>query len=460
MWEKVLHPFAVGMAWLWVKIHEGLSLIGLGSGSGIGWVLSIVVLTLLVRVLILPLFLRQIKSTRGMQAVQPELQKIQAKYKGKKDTVSRQKMAEETQALYKKHGTSPFSSCMPLLVQMPFLFALYRAIFAIKPLMNGTYTIGGEHYDALGPITRDVALEIDSSSVLGVPLSHTLTDTLKAGAGALEIIAFVVMIVLMVGMQFLSIRLSMTKNMPPQADPNNPMVRSQKMMMYVMPAMFIFTGIAFQMGLLVYMVTTTAWSWGQQIWTIKYMPTPGAPAYKELVAKRQKAYREWAKPLFLDYDRERAAVADSPEALEELNTRTLTEVERKAKGQRVASDFPEAMGPGERVTVYRNLSSQEWTVLPDEMWMRGVRRATEKSQVQRAQNAAREQPRRLSREQRRQQALREEEDARQAERREARRSAQARPGANLSAEEIERRRQERRQARRSQGKKKPQAPSE
>ncbi|WP_312347465.1 membrane protein insertase YidC [Actinomyces sp.] len=454
MWEKVLHPFAVAIAWLWVKIHDVLSLV-VGSGSGIGWVLSIVVLTLIVRLLILPLFLKQIKSTRGMQAVQPELQKIQAKYKGKTDTVSRQKMAEETQALYKKHGTSPFASCLPLLVQMPILFALYRAIFAIKPLMEGTYTIGGTPYESLGPITKAVATEIDGSTVLGVPLSHTIRD----GDGGLGLFAFVIMIILMVVMQFLSIRLSMTRNMPPQTDPNNPMVRSQKMMMYLMPAMFIFTGLAFQMGLLVYMVTTTAWSWGQSVWTVKVMPTPGAPAYKELVAKRQRAYREWAKPFFMDYDRERASVADSPEALEELNVRTLAEVQGKAKGQKVASDFPEAMGPGERVTVYRNLANQEWTVLPDEMWMRGVKRATEKAQIQRSHQATREQPRKLSREQRRQQALREQEEARQAERREARKHG-AKPASNLTPEEIERRRQERRQARRNQGRKKPNSSQE
>lgn len=449
MWEKVLHPFAVAIAWLWVKIHDVLSLV-VGSGSGIGWVLSIVVLTLFVRVLILPLFLKQIKSARGMQAVQPELQKIQAKYKGKTDTVSRQRMAEETQALYKKHGTSPFASCLPLLVQMPILFALYRAIFAIKPLMQGTYSIGGTHYDALGPITKAVATEIDGSTVLGVPLSHTIRD----GDGGLGLFAFVVMIVLMVVMQFLSIRLSMTKNMPPQADPNNPMVRSQKMMMYLMPAMFIFTGLAFQMGLLVYMVTTTAWSWGQQVWTIKFMPTPGAPAYKELVSKRERAYKEWAKPFFSDYDRERSELEGSPEQVDELNEGTLAEAQRRAKGQKVASDFPEVMGTGEKVSVYRNLANQEWTVLPDEMWMRGVKRATEKTQAQRAQQAGREQPRRLSREQRRQQALREEEEARQAERREARKAG-SKPASNLTLEEIERRRQERRQARRKQGKKKP-----
>ncbi len=449
MWEKVLHPFAVAIAWVWVKIHDLLVLVGMPAGSGVAWVLSIVLLTIVVRLLIIPLFLRQVRSSRGMQAVQPEMLKIQAKYKGKTDTVSRQKMAEETQALYKKYGTSPFASCLPLLVQMPVLFALYRAIFAIKPLVEGTYTIGGTPYSALGPIDQAMAKQIDDSTVLGVRLSHTI----GSGDGTLGLIAFIVMIVVMVVLQFLSIRMSMTKNMPPQSDPNNPMVRSQKMMMYMMPAMFIFSGLFFQMGLLVYMVTTTLWSWGQQLWTIKVMPTPGSPAYFELVGKREEKYKEWAKPFFADYDSERAQLASNEDAVADLDSRTLEAVQKMAKPQRVASDFPESMGEADRVAIYRNLASQEWTTLPDEQWMRGVKRATEKANDRKAQASTREQPRRMTKEQRRRAAEREAEEQREAEERSQRRARQQ-SGPSLTPEEIERRRQQRQSERRQQARKK------
>lgn len=449
MWEKVLHPFAVAIAWVWVKIHDLLVLVGLPSGSGVAWVLSIVLLTIVVRLLIIPLFLRQVRSSRGMQAVQPEMLKIQAKYKGKTDTVSRQKMAEETQALYKKYGTSPFASCLPLLVQMPVLFALYRAIFAIKPLTAGTYTIGGNHLAALGPIDQAMAKQIDDSTVLGVRLSHTIAS----GDGTVGIVAFVVMIIFMVVMQFLSIRMSMLKNMPPQSDPNNPMVRSQKMMMYMMPAMFIFSGLFFQMGLLVYMVTTTLWSWGQQLWTLKVMPTPGSPAYFELVGKREEKYKEWAKPFFADYDSERQALSENEDAVADLNSRTLDAAQKMAKPQRVAADFPESMSDGDKVTIYRNLASQEWTTLPDEQWMRGVKRATEKANDRKAQATTREQPKRMTKDQRRRVAEREAEEERAAQRR-AERKAKDDATPALTPEEIERRRQERRAARRTQTKKK------
>ena len=103
MFDLILHPFAWALAWLWVWIHDFLVLLGMSSGSGMAWVLSIVLLTILVRIAIIPLFLKQIRSSRAMQAIQPEMRKIQEKYKGKKDQVSRQKMMEETQALQRKH---------------------------------------------------------------------------------------------------------------------------------------------------------------------------------------------------------------------------------------------------------------------------------------------------------------------------------------------------------------------
>ena len=99
MFDLILHPFAWALAWLWVWIHDFLVLLGMSSGSGMAWVLSIVLLTILVRIAIIPLFLKQIRSSRARPAIQPEMRKIQETYKGKKDQVSRQKMMEETQAL-------------------------------------------------------------------------------------------------------------------------------------------------------------------------------------------------------------------------------------------------------------------------------------------------------------------------------------------------------------------------
>ena len=444
MFDAILHPFAWAISYVWVWIHDLLVLLGMSSGSGMAWVLSIVLLTILVRIAIIPLFLKQIRSSRAMQAIQPEMRKIQEKYKGKKDQVSRQKMMEETQALQRKHKVSPFASCLPMLVQMPVLFGMYRAIIAVSSISAGTYTYRGESTDHLGPLTASVSEEIVNSTVFGVPLSHTLRESF----GQPSVVAvFVAAIVLMVGLQFFSMRLSFSRNMPDMGD--NPMAQSQRSMMYVMPLMFIFSGAFFQMGVVIYTVTASFWALGQSLWTIKVMPTPGSPAYAELLSSRESAYQEWAKPFFQNYDRERAALGTpgTDPRVSELNERTLAEVRAKAKKQRVASDFPASMTPGEIITVYRNLASQKWTTLPDEQWMRSLTHAVEQRVAKQEASAQRSELQKKQRERRA--------NERQATKASSQKTNGNQDGANgaLSAEEIERRRVERRKARRRSSKK-------
>ena len=444
MFDAILHPFAWAISYVWVWIHDLLVLLGMSSGSGMAWVLSIVLLTILVRIAIIPLFLKQIRSSRAMQAIQPEMRKIQEKYKGKKDQVSRQKMMEETQALQRKHKVSPFASCLPMLVQMPVLFGMYRAIIAVSSISAGTYTYRGDSTDHLGPLTASVSEEIVNSTVFGVPLSHTLRESF----GQPSVVAvFVAAIVLMVGLQFFSMRLSFSRNMPDMGD--NPMAQSQRSMMYVMPLMFIFSGAFFQMGVVIYTVTASFWALGQSLWTIKVMPTPGSPAYAELLSSRESAYQEWAKPFFQNYDRERAALGTpgTDPRVSELNERTLAEVRAKAKKQRVASDFPASMTPGEIITVYRNLASQKWTTLPDEQWMRSLTHAVEQRVAKQEASAQRSELQKKQRERRA--------NERQATKASSQKTNGNQDGANgaLSAEEIERRRVERRKARRRSSKK-------
>ena len=440
--DGILHPIIVAFAWIWVFLHKGLTLIGIPAGPGIGWVLSIVLLTVLVRFAILPLYLKQIRSMRSMQILQPEMQKIQAKYKGKKDSVSRQRQSEETMALYKKHGASPYASCLPLLVQMPILFGLYRVIFAVQQIKDGNY-----QYDNLGPLDQTVATDINASKVFGVGLSQTLGTTPEVAGKAV----FIVLIAVLVAVQFLTMRLSMKKNMAPNPDPDNPMVRSQKSMMYFMPLMFVFTGMIFQMGLLVYMVTTTLFGFFQQVWVNRTMPTPGSPAFTEVLDKREATYKGWAVPLFENYDeRAEADKGDAP-ALEALQSQTLAEAEKKARHQSVYSKFPEDWDAADRLAVYRSLAMEPWKTLPDETWMKQLV-MTRRSQEQ-VEEARKNRPRKLSREQRLKLAERQRmEEAAAAKRaqRAARKEAQNQP--KLTPEEIERRRQQRMKDRRQQKK--------
>jgi len=279
--DTILWPLKVAVAWVMVRIHDFLVLIGMGKGPGTAWVLSIVGLTILMRLLIMPLFVRQIRASRGMQLMQPELKAIQDKYKGKKDQASRQRMQEEMMALYRKHGTNPFSSCFPILLQMPVFFALFRVLANLQSVAEGTYAVHTGH-DSIGPLTAALAEEVQKSTVFGASLSSSF---MNATDSATKIVT-VVMIVMMSVTQWYTMAQLSTKNMPESAKTSdNPMMRSQKIMMTVMPIFFAFTGIQFQIGVLVYWVTTNLWTMGQQFFTIRNMPAPGSEAEKKYRAR-------------------------------------------------------------------------------------------------------------------------------------------------------------------------------
>lgn len=276
--DTILWPLKVAVAWVMVRIHDLLVLIGMSKGPGVAWVLSIVGLTIVMRLLIMPLFVRQIRASRGMQLMQPELKALQDKYKGKKDQASRQRMQEEMMALYRKHGTNPFSSCFPILLQMPVFFALFRVLANLQSVAGGTYA----GHDSIGPLTAALADEVQNSKVFGASLSSSF---MNASDGATKIVT-VVMIVIMSVTQWYTMAQLSTKNMPESAKTSdNPMMRSQKIMMTVMPIFFAFTGIQFQIGVLVYWVTTNLWTMGQQFFTIRNMPAPGSEAEKKYRAR-------------------------------------------------------------------------------------------------------------------------------------------------------------------------------
>ena len=276
--DTLLWPLKVAVAWVMVTIHKALVLIGFPDGPGIAWVLSIIGLTIVVRLLIMPLFVKQIRASRGMQLLQPELQALQAKYKGKKDPESRQRMNEEMMALYRKHGTNPMASCLPILVQMPIFFALFRVLASLGAVAGGTYG-----RPSIGPLTQQLAEQVQASSVFGASLSSSF---LHSGDNTQVKIVTVAMIIIMSVTQWYTMAQLSMKNMPTESlNSDNPMIRSQRMMLYVMPVIFAVSGVNFQIGVLVYWVVSNLWTMGQQFFTIRNMPAPGSEAEKKYRAR-------------------------------------------------------------------------------------------------------------------------------------------------------------------------------
>jgi len=282
----ILAPIEWVVAWIIFGAHRLFTMLGFRDGPGLAWILAIVLLTIVVRAAMIPLFVRQIKASRGMQLIQPELQAVQAKYKDKKDPASREAMSRETMELYKKHGTNPFSSCMPLLLQSPIFFALFRVLNGIGPIAMG-------ERDGIGPITQAVATDIQGSSFFGAHLSDVFTTT-QSGAARTVV---VILILLMTASTFFTQRQLTMKNMPASAMQGQA-ASMQKMMLYVMPLIFAISGINFPVGVLIYWTVTNLWSMGQQYYTIKRMPTPGSEA--EIALKQKRANRAAAKGITLE----------------------------------------------------------------------------------------------------------------------------------------------------------------
>ena len=159
-------PFRWLVSAMMAGFHDGLSAIGMPAASGWTWTLSIIGLVLVIRAALIPVFLKQVNVQQRMRLLQPDLKKLQDKYKGKTDPLSRQAMAQEQMALYKAHGTNPFSACLPLLIQMPFFFALFQ-------MLSGISTAAGQG-QGIGAMSPEQVAQFDESTIFGAPLSASL----------------------------------------------------------------------------------------------------------------------------------------------------------------------------------------------------------------------------------------------------------------------------------------------
>ena len=271
-----LYPLEWVVANIMVAWHWLFTNLGMESASGWTWSLSIVGLVVTIRILLIPLFVKQIKASRAMQMIAPELKAIQAKYKNKKDQASREAMSRETMELYSKHKTNPFASCLPILVQAPIFFALFRVLnYQMRPDENGVYS-------GIGWLTPELAEQGHDASIFGAQLSETFLTS----EGAAAKIVSAVLIVAMVATTFTTQRQLTRKNMPASAL-EGPMAQQQKILMYALPFIFVITGPNFPVGVLIYWTTTNLWTMGQQFYVIRNNPTPGSEAEKQLRERKE-----------------------------------------------------------------------------------------------------------------------------------------------------------------------------
>ncbi|GAA2474300.1 membrane protein insertase YidC [Streptomyces gobitricini] len=251
------------VSWIIVQFHKLYGAM-FGPDTGWAWGLSIVSLVVLIRICLIPLFVKQIKSTRNMQALQPKMKAIQERYKNDK-----QRQSEEMMKLYKETGTNPLSSCLPILAQSPFFFALYHVLSKIA---SG---------DTIGVLNQELVNSAREAHIFGAPIAAKFMDdpgkveALNASLTDVRVVT-AVMIVLMSLSQFFTQRQLMQKNV--DLSVKTPYMQQQKMLMYIFPVIFAVMGINFPVGVLVYWLTTNVWTMGQQMYVINQNPTPGSKA--------------------------------------------------------------------------------------------------------------------------------------------------------------------------------------
>jgi YidC/Oxa1 family membrane protein insertase len=244
-----------------------------------------------------------------MMLVQPELLKLQKKYRGKTDRESREKMAKEQMDLYKRTGSNPFSSCLPLLLQMPIFMGLFFVLNDAQANKKG-----------VGPLDAALAQSFSQAEMWGAKLSDTFFGSPELNV---KIIAGV-MIVLMSASQFITQKQIMTKNQNPDIQ-NSQFMQTQKILLYVLPLVFLVSGLTFPLGVMTYWLISNFWTMGQQFFVIRNMPQPGSPAHHA----RQERLRKKGK--LTDPEPEIKAEAQSEETTPESGQRQQPVNKNRAK---------------------------------------------------------------------------------------------------------------------------------
>jgi YidC/Oxa1 family membrane protein insertase len=259
---SILNPLFDAVAWVIMRIHAVLS-VPFGASSGWAWGLSIVFLVMFMRLLMVPLFVKQVNAQRKMQSHMPQLQEIRKRYKNDK-----QRLNEETMKFYKENGINPLGGCLPLVAQLPVFWALFNVLRAIADWQPGQIPKYG--------LTVPVVESAREARIFGASLADKFLFPLphQTLQSRLVILVFVL---ISAATTFLTMRQSAKRGMMQQGpvDPDNPAANMQKYMMYIAP-FFALTGLYWQFGLVIYWVTTNVWTLGQQHILFRNLPVVGS----------------------------------------------------------------------------------------------------------------------------------------------------------------------------------------
>ncbi|MEO2107658.1 MAG: YidC/Oxa1 family membrane protein insertase [Actinomycetota bacterium] len=257
---------------IWNGLQDGLSAILHMYANlldpiagGYKWGFSIILLTLTVRLFLVPLAVRQTKSMRSMQKLQPELKKLQKKYDVDKTLMktdpekykaAKEKQREAQMALYQEHNVNPVGGCLPLVLQMPIFFALFQVLQPSPVGALDRIFIDVSERIGVALTFGDRIPELTTANFFGI---DSLANTAAGGAG----IGAIALVALQVGTTYYSTKMMQGRNSQAAAEQQ----QAQKLMLYIMPVFLGWLSWTFPIGVVLYWVTTNVWTIGQQ-WVI------------------------------------------------------------------------------------------------------------------------------------------------------------------------------------------------
>jgi len=269
---SILNPLFEAVAWVMMGIHSVLAK-PFGASSGVTWALTIIILVVLMRLVMVPLFIKQRNSMWKMQSHMPQLQEIRKKYKNDKTRLN-----EETMKFYKENGINPLGGCLPLVAQLPVFWSLFNVLKAVAQWTP----------PAAGQVAKKPAYGMNiafvesahTAKIFGISLYDQFLHP-ALGESVTSRLLIVVFVLVSAATTFLTMRQSQRRGMMNQTapDPDQPGAAAaqamSKNMMYIAP-FFALTGLYWQFGLVLYWVTTNVWTLGQQHFLFRKLPIVGS----------------------------------------------------------------------------------------------------------------------------------------------------------------------------------------
>lgn len=262
---KLLTPIEWLMTQIMAIFHKFLTLLGMHP-VGFSWVLSIIFLVLVVHACVFPLYYKTMKSMRKMQEIQPKMARIQNKYKGKNDQASKEAMQREMMKLYQDNDANPMGSCLPMLIQGPIFMCMFYTLSAIPYIARGKRA-------ALGAFDQATALQFTKTTVFN---TNVTDNFMTANIGGKVVIA--IFVALMCFCLWFMQYNNMKRNMPQNGPQTKQTEMMQKMMLWIFPIMYIFSGATMPFAVLVYWLANNILNLCRSLWQVYAFPTPGSPA--------------------------------------------------------------------------------------------------------------------------------------------------------------------------------------